>query len=90
MSPEVCPSCGADVPRNAQACPECGADENTGWSEEAGAGGLDLPDVDFDYGEFAKREFGIGKRSLIPQGMHWFWWVVAIILLGGLLFAFLR
>ena len=33
-SPEVCPNCGADVPRNAKSCPECGSDESTGWSDE--------------------------------------------------------
>ncbi len=89
MTPEICPCCGAEVPRNAKACPECGADENTGWSEEAGASGLDLPDMDFDYEEFVKREFGGGKNPM-PRGIHWFWWVVAILLLSLLVFAFLR
>jgi NMD protein affecting ribosome stability and mRNA decay len=32
MTLEICPNCGADVPRNAKACPECGSDENSGWS----------------------------------------------------------
>jgi zinc-ribbon domain len=89
MPPEVCPCCGAEVPRNAKACPKCGADENTGWSEEAGTAGLDLPDEDFDYEEFVKREFGGGKNP-VPRGIHWFWWVVAILLLSLLVFAFLR
>ena len=89
MTPETCPCCGAEVPRNAKACPECGADENTGWSEEAGGSGLDLPDEDFDYEEFVKREFGGGKNP-VPRGIHWFWWVVAILLLSLLVFAFLR
>src|SRR5277367_5476951 len=52
MTPDTCPNCGADVPRNAKACPECGSDENTGWSEEAYAGKLNLPDDKFDYDEF--------------------------------------
>ena len=40
MTPENCPNCGADVPARAKACPACGADEQTGWSEQAYAGGL--------------------------------------------------
>ena len=42
MPPEVCPNCGADVPRNAKACPECGSDEKTGWSETAYASNLGI------------------------------------------------
>ncbi|HUD45640.1 MAG TPA: zinc ribbon domain-containing protein [Candidatus Baltobacteraceae bacterium] len=76
-TPEICPACGADVPRGAKACPECGADENTGWSEEAYASGLGLPDESFDYDEFVKRELD-PKQSPVPRGIHWFWWVVAI------------
>ena len=76
MTPETCPNCGADVPRNAKACPECGADEQTGWSEEAYASSLDLPDESFEYDEFVEREFG--KKKALPYGVKWFWWVVAI------------
>ena len=77
MTPEICPNCGADVPRGARACPECGSDEQTGWSEEAQTGGLDLPDDEpFNYDEFAAREFG-GKKP-VPRGIHWVWWLVAI------------
>ena len=80
MPPEVCPNCGAEVPRNAKACPEGGSDETTGWSEEATAGGLDLPDEEFDYDKFVEDEFGGGKK-VKPRGIHWFWWLVAIVLL---------
>jgi hypothetical protein len=83
MPPAVCPNCGATVPRKAKACPECGSDDQTGWSEEAGAGGLDLPDEEFNYDEFVKREFG--KEGPVPRGLHWFWWVVAIVLVVLLL-----
>ena len=55
---------GAEIPRNAKACPECGSDEKTGWSEEARAGGLDLPDENFDYDEFVATEFS--KEKPIP------------------------
>ena len=76
MAPETCPNCGADVPPNAKACPECGSDENTGWSEEAKTDGLGLPEENFDYDDFVKREFGGNKP--VPRGIHWFWWVIAL------------
>jgi hypothetical protein len=88
MAPEVCPNCGAEVPPNARSCPECGSDENTGWSDEAYASGLDLPDEQFDYDEFTKREFG--RKSPIPRGLHWGWWLVGIALLIALLFLLFR
>jgi hypothetical protein len=81
MPPAVCPNCGADVPPNARACPECGADEKTGWSEEAKYDHLDLPEENFDYDDFVKREFG--KESVRPRGLHWFWWVVGILVLAA-------
>jgi hypothetical protein len=76
VPPEICPNCGAEIPPKARACPECGADEKTGWSEEARASGLDLPDENFDYDDFVKREFG--DQSPVPRGIHWFWWMVAL------------
>jgi hypothetical protein len=88
MTPDTCPNCGADVPRGAPACPECGSDEQTGWSEEAGVGGLDLPEEKFDYDEFVKGEFGGAKP--IPRGIHWFWWVVAILVIAMFVFLWLR
>ena len=84
--PETCPSCGADVPRSAKACPGCGADENTGWAEDAKqatAADLGLPDEDFDYGEFARREFA--RPSPKPRGLHWVWWLTGIALLIAIL-----
>ena len=88
MTPDTCPHCGADVPPNAKACPECGSDETTGWSEQARYDGLDLPDENFDYEEFTKREFG-GENSVKPRGLHWFWWLVALLVVAGLIYAFL-
>ncbi len=79
MTPEICPNCGAEVPPDARACPQCGSDEQTGWSEAAETDGLDLPDEKFDYDDFVKREFE--KEPARPRGLHWFWWVVAILLL---------
>ena len=87
MSPEVCPNCGAEVPRNAKACPECGSDEKTGWSEKAYASGLGLPDEEFDYGEFVKEEFGDSQPK--PCGITWLWWVIALVAAILVSFAFL-
>ena len=88
MPPAICPNCGARVPAQAKACFECGADESTGWSETAREDGLDLPDENFDYEEFAKREFdGV---SATPQGLPWFWWLLAVLLIAGLLLLWLR
>jgi zinc-ribbon domain len=88
MTPEVCPNCGAEVPRNAKACPACGSDESTGWSEASYEGGLDLPDEEFNYQDFVKREFG--GRTPVPRGLHWFWWVVGLIILAALLAMWVR
>ena len=88
MSPEICPNCGAEIPRNAKACPECGSDEKTGWSEQARYDELDLPDEHFDYNDFVKREFAGAKP--LPRGIHWFWWLVAILAAAGLTLLCLR
>ena len=82
MTPEICPNCGADVPPNAKACPECGSDEQTGWSEAAQTGGLDLPDESFDYEKFVKGEFE-GKDP-VRKRSYWFWWAIAIVVLAAL------
>ena len=88
MTSEVCPNCGAEVPRNAKACPECGSDERTGWSEKAGADNLNLPHEEFDYDEFVKDEFGSGPAK--PRGIAWLWWVVALLLVLLFLFFYFR
>lgn len=88
MTPEVCPNCGAEVPERARACPECGADEQTGWSDEAATGGLNLPDQEFDYDEFVREEFG--KQGPAPRGIHWIWWVIALALVAVLVFLWAR
>jgi hypothetical protein len=77
--PEICPVCGEDVPRGSLACPACGADHNSGWRIDAGDhDALDLPDDDFDYDDFVRREFG---SALKPAGIKKIWWITAIILL---------
>jgi hypothetical protein len=89
VPPDFCPNCGAEVPRKARACPECGADEQSGWSDEAHAQRLGLPDDSFDYNEFVKEEFG-PKREVRPRGMSWFWWLVALLLVLGFAWSVLR
>ena len=87
MTPEICPSCGAEVPPRAKSCPECGADEHTGWSEEAYASNLGLPDDSFDYEEFVGREFG-GKKDPPSRPFGAVWMVVAIVLVVVFLLIF--
>ena len=88
--PEICPVCDTGVPRRALACPECGADHLSGWSGDADTtGGLDLPDDDFDYEEFTRREFG-DDGGLKPDGIPWLWWAAALLVLAAFLAAALR
>jgi hypothetical protein len=88
MSPEVCPHCGTEVPRNAKVCPECGSDDQTGWSDSASTENLDLPDENFDYDKFVNEEFG--SKSAKPSHISWFWWIVALLVLAGMLFLWFR
>jgi len=88
-APEVCPACGEDVPRGALACPDCGADEHSGWREDADtAGGLDLPDEEFDYEDFKRREFG--GDGVKPEGIAWVWWAAAVAALLAFIAMMLR
>jgi len=81
-TPEVCPVCGEEVPPRALACPECGADHNSGWKRGAlDDDGLDLPDQEFDYDDFVKREFGGAMKA---AGVKPIWWITGILLLAAL------
>jgi len=87
-TPEICPVCGEGVPRGAAACPECGADHLSGWREDADdTGGLDLPDGEFDYDEFVKKEFGTEVK---PEGIAWAWWAAAVAALLAFIAMLLR
>lgn len=65
------------MPPRAKACPECGADEETGWSDEADASNLGLPDDSFDYDEFVKREFEGESPEKSNKSL---WMIVALVL----------
>lgn len=88
MPPAICPNCGAEISPKANVCDQCGADEKTGWSEDAKHDGLGLPDEEFDYDDFVKSEFG--GSGVKPRGLHWFWWLVALLLLVGILLVCIR
>ena len=86
-APEECANCGAAIPRGARACPECGADERTGWRDTSVYDALDLPDEAFDH-EKPHRE-----RPVIPHrvnGIAWYWWVVAVVMVALIAFGYLR
>jgi len=83
-TPDSCAHCGTDIPPRASACPECGADEENGWGDHYSED-LGLPNNDFDYDEFVEREFGASQRpKIVPQGIHWFWWLISIGLITAL------
>ncbi|MBM3831748.1 MAG: zinc-ribbon domain-containing protein [Verrucomicrobia bacterium] len=86
--PFECPNCGADVPAKAKACPECGSCEETGWSENAAADGLDLPNDSFNYDEYVQKEFK--PNRFFFRGRRIIWCIVAVVLVLALLGFFLR
>jgi uncharacterized membrane protein YvbJ len=84
--PEVCPVCGEDVPRDALACAQCGADHNSGWREDADLyDGVELPEHDFNYGDFVRQEFGSQTKS---AGLKTIWWIIGIALIVACLLYF--
>ena len=85
-TPEVCPVCGEDVPRDVQVCPECGADHSSGWRDDAVTyDGVDLAEDGFDYDVFVRQEFGSQAKL---AGLKTVWWIVAIAMLVSLVFYF--
>jgi hypothetical protein len=49
---------------------------------------LDLPDENFDYDDFVNQEFG--GKSPVPRGIHWVWWLVALVLTTAFIAFWLR
>jgi predicted nucleic acid-binding Zn ribbon protein len=80
--PDECANCGASIPRTARSCPECGADERTGWRENDLYDALDLPE---SAGDEARPSY---RRHRI-NGVAWYWWLVGVLLLAGLVLSFL-
>ncbi|MCH7227262.1 hypothetical protein [Haloferula sp. A504] len=96
----ICPGCGAELRVGVKGCPTCSkpsrrrkpkaAKVRRSWEQEAAHDGLDLPDDDFDYDDFVKREFGKAPHRRVP--IRWYWWLTAVVLLvlmawaGGRLF----
>ena len=85
MPPEICPHCGAEIPPRAKACPACGSDEETGWSDGSYTPDLGIPEENFDYDDYVKKEF---SPTVKPHGLAWIWWATAILLLVLLIFFF--
>jgi len=83
----TCPVCGADVPRKAKSCPDCGACEKSGWNQDHYLDGLNLPDENFDYQDFAAREFGSGPKKTPVQ---WLWVIVAVVVIVAMAWLTLR
>ena len=82
-----CPTCGEEVPEDALSCPHCGACEETGWKEDAAVyDGVDLPDDDFNYDEFVKKEFGPTAK---PRNLSWLWWFAGIVTVLAFLYCIL-
>jgi hypothetical protein len=76
----ACPGCGAEVRVGSRGCPKC-TDKPRSWEQDEACDGADLPDEEFDYDDFVRREFGRGSARVKPPGLRWYWWLTAIILL---------
>lgn len=89
----ICPFCDAEV-RVGKPCPGCAKKGGKSqpakkpWEQDASADGLNLPDDDFDYNDFLAREFG--KAPHRKAGLKWYWWVLAIVILTGMLYGVFR
>jgi hypothetical protein len=85
----ICPECGAEVRVGSKGCGKCASeratktwgDEPRPWEQDNIYDGLDLPDDEFDYQKFVAEEFGGAPGS---PTVGWFWWVVAVVVLGAL------
>lgn len=78
--PGPCPACHEHVPARKSACPHCGASAEDGWLEDGGTAGLDLPDDEFDYDAFVRRELS-QEPSPFRFDRQTLWWMTAVVLL---------
>lgn len=84
----MCPTCENDVRVGSKGCPHCIRDarkkrlvkkvgaQRRSWEEDESVSGLGLPDEDFDYDNFVKREFG--SKACDRVGIHPVWWWTAV------------
>ncbi len=77
----ACPGCGAEVRVGSRGCPEC-KDKPASWEQDDYLDGVNVPDEDFDYNDFVRREFGKGAARVKPPGLRWYWWITGLMLLG--------
>lgn len=81
----ACPYCGSEV-RVGGTCPGCAKkgkkSKKRSWEQDASYDGTDLPNDDFDYEDFVAREFGKAPHRAI--GIRWYWWLLAAVLLAGM------
>lgn len=83
--PEECANCGARIPRGAKSCPECGADERTGWRETSAYDGLELPESAYEDDEQRPGH----PASPRVNGLAWYWWLIAALLVAGMIAGYL-
>ncbi len=76
-----CPTCGSDV-EVGKPCPGCAKKPakpkpaRKSWEQDKADDGLNLPDDDFDYDEFVKKEFS--KLPHRPLGANLWWYLLGI------------
>lgn len=84
----LCPFCEREV-RVGEPCPGCAKKAvkkiraGKSWEQSEALDGLDLPDDEFDYDDFCKREFS--KSPHRETGLKWYWWALAVVLLAGMI-----
>ena len=84
----VCPFCDCEV-RVGEPCLGCVKKAKNptlpkrSWQQDKSSDGLDLPDDDFNYDEFVTREFG--KAPHQGLGLKWYWWLLGVTVLGGMI-----
>jgi hypothetical protein len=94
MPPEImtyaCPFCGVQA-RVGKPCPGCIRKESKrpqkkrSWQQDSSEDGLNLPDEDFDYDKFCQQEFGKTPHRVL--GLQWYWWLLAVVVLAGMIAA---
>ncbi len=83
----LCPFCDREA-RVGEPCSGCAkkADRKSprkkSWEQPGAVDGLDLPEDDFDYEDFCKREFG--KKPHQRTGLKWYWWLLGVVTLAGM------